>query len=144
LKREAIIQTLPVIHAFFYFFLIILTPLVLALSGYSTKTLGSICALFMMAIFIQFIWHLVGFVERAVLDPMGENNIVAAMRNMAVLFYIIAPMLLLKLSSHFGGEAGDGLAGLLTISEKTANESVETSSAAAKTGMRIASKGVYR
>lgn len=144
LKREAIIQTLPVIHAFFYFFLVILTPLILALSGYSTRALGSICALFMISIFIQFIWHLVGFVERAVLDPMGENNIVAAMRNMAVLFYIIAPMLLLKLSSHFGGEAGDGLAGLLTISEKTANESVETSSAAAKTGMRIASKGVYR
>lgn len=144
LKREAIIQILPVIHAFFYFFLVILTPLILALSGYSTRALGSICALFMISIFIQFIWHLVGFVERAVLDPMGENNIVAAMRNMAVLFYIIAPMLLLKLSSHFGGEAGDGLAGLLTISEKTANESVETSSAAAKTGMRIASKGVYR
>ena len=144
LKREAIIQTLPVIHAFFYFFLIILTPLVLALSGYSTRALGSICALFMMAIFIQFIWHLVGYVERAVLDPMGENNAVAAMRNMAVLFYIITPMLLLKLSSHFGGEAGDGLSGLLNSSERTANDSVATTTTAAKIGLKIASKGVYR
>ena len=144
LKREAIIQTLPVIHAFFYFFLIILTPLVLALSGYSTRALGSICALFMMAIFIQFIWHLVGYVERAVLDPMGENNAVAAMRNMAVLFYIIAPMLLLKLSGHFGGDAGAGLSELLGTADKTANDSVATSNTVAKTGMRIVSKGAFR
>ncbi|MGV3740454.1 MAG: conjugal transfer protein TraG N-terminal domain-containing protein [Gammaproteobacteria bacterium] len=144
LKREAIIQTLPVIHAFFYFFLIILTPLVLALSGYSSRSLGSICALFMMAIFIQFIWHLVGYIERAVLDPMGENNAVAAMRNMAVLFYIIAPMLLLKLSGHFGGDAGAGLSELLGTADKTANDSVATSNTVAKTGMRIASKGAFR
>jgi hypothetical protein len=144
LKREAIIQTPPIIHAFFYFFLIILTPLVLALSGYSTRALGSICALFMMAIFIQFIWHLVGYVERAVLDPMGENNAVAAMRNMAVLFYMIAPMLLLKLSGHFGGDAGAGLSELLGIAEKTANNSVATSNAIAKTGVRVASKGALR
>lgn len=144
LKREAIIQTLPVIHAFFYFFLVILTPLILALSGYSTRALGSICALLMISIFIQFIWHLVGFVERAVLDPMGENNIVAAMRNMAVLFYIIAPMLLLKLSSHFGGEAGSGLSELLGTSEQTANNSAATGSSIARTGIRIASKGALR
>ena len=136
LKREAIIQTLPIIHAFFYFFLIILTPLVLALSGYSTRALGSICALFMMAIFIQFIWHLVGFVERAVLDPMGENNIVAAMRNMAMLFYLIAPMLLLKLSSHFGGDAGDGLKNLLTASSEAAHENAQTTMQFATTAVK--------
>ena len=90
----------------------------------------------MMAIFIQFIWHLVGFVERAVLDPMGENNIVAAMRNMAMLFYLIAPMLLLKLSSHFGGDAGDGLKNLLTASSEAAHENAQTTMQFATTAVK--------
>ena len=76
LKREAMLQTLPVMHAFFYFFLIVFTPIVLALSGYSPRALGSLCGLFTIAIFLQYIWHLVGFVERSVLDPMGENTTV--------------------------------------------------------------------
>ena len=88
---------------------------------------------------MQYIWHLVAFVERSVLDPMGENDAVAAMRNMAVLFYIIAPGLLLKLSSHFGGEAGAGLSGLLTASEHTAKETTHSSEQLAKSGARVAS-----
>ena len=139
LKREATLQTLPVMHAFFYFFLIVFTPIVLALSGYSPRALGSICALFIVAIFMQYIWHLVGFVERSVLDPMGENDAVAAMRNMAVLFYIIAPGLLLKLSSHFGGDAGAGLAGLLTASEQASKEPTQSGLQLAKSGARVAS-----
>lgn len=141
LKREAILQTLPVMHAFFYFFLIIFTPLILALSGYSPRALGSLCALFMMAIFLQYIWHLVGFVERSVLDPMGDNDAVAAMRNMAVLFYIIAPGLLLKLSSHFGGDAGAGLSGLMGSAEKTVNDSTEAGNTLVKTGGRMITRG---
>jgi len=140
LKREATLQTLPVMHAFFYFFLIVFTPIVLALSGYNPRALGSICALFVVAIFMQYIWHLVAFVERSVLDPMGENDAVAAMRNMAVLFYIIAPGLLLKLSSHFGGEAGAGLSQMMGQAEKTANESVETSISMAKTAANTLAK----
>lgn len=144
LKREAILQTLPVMQAFFYFFLIIFTPLILALSGYSPRALGSLCGLFLMAIFMQYIWHLVGFVERSVLDPMGENEAVAAMRNMAVLFYIIAPMLLLRLSSHFGGEAGAELSGLLGHAENNANAAAQTSSVLLKTGAKIATRGVLK
>ena len=135
LKREATLQTLPVMHAFFYFFLIIFTPIVLALSGYSPRALGSLCGLFIVTILLQYIWHLVGFVEKSVLDPMGENDTVAAMRNMAVLFYIIAPGLLLKLSSHFGGEAGAGLTDLMGQAERTANESAKTSMDMAKTAI---------
>jgi hypothetical protein len=135
LKREATLQTIPVMHAFFYFFLIVLTPIVLALSGYSPRALGSLCALFVVAIFMQYIWHLVAFVERSVLDPMGENHAVAAMRNMAVLFYIIAPGLLLKLSSHFGGEAGAQLSQMMGHSEQTVNDSSETSIRMAKTAV---------
>jgi hypothetical protein len=74
LKREAIMQTLPVMQAFFMFFLIILTPIVLSLSCYSPRALGSLCALFIMAIFLQYLWHLVGFLERSVLDPLGEKR----------------------------------------------------------------------
>lgn len=135
LKREAMMQTLPVMHAFFYFFLIVFTPIVLALSGYSPRALGSLCGLFVVTIFMQYIWHLVGFVERSVLDPLSENNMVAAMQNMAVLFYIIAPGLLLKLSSHFGGEAGAGLSGMMGHADQTANESANTSMQMAKTAI---------
>lgn len=141
LKREATLQTLPVMHAFFYFFLIVFTPIVLALSGYSPRALGSLCGLFVITIFLQYVWHLVGFVERSVLDPMGENGAIAAMRNMAVLFYIIAPGLLLKLSSHFGGDAGAGLAGFVTSSNQVANESAESSANLVKTGGRLARLG---
>ena len=125
---------------FFYFFLIIFTPIVLALSGYSPRALGSICGLFIVTILLQYIWHLVGFVEKSVLDPMGENDTVAAMRNMAVLFYIIAPGLLLKLSSHFGGEAGVALSGLLTASNQAANESAESSVQLVKSSARMLGK----
>ena len=70
---------------------------------------------------------------------MGENDAVAAMRNMAVLFYIIAPGLLLKLSSHFGGDAGAGLAGLLTASEQASKETTQSGLQLAKSGARVAS-----
>jgi hypothetical protein len=141
LKREAIMQTLPVMQAFLYFFLIVITPVVLALSGYNPRALGSICGLFIMSLFLPYLWHLVGFVERSVLDPLGENDAISAMRNVAVMFYFIAPMLLLKLSSHFGGEAGAGLSSLINDaaqqSEKVANSVGDT----IKQGARIASAG---
>ncbi|EHL29736.1 conjugal transfer protein TraG N-terminal domain-containing protein [Legionella drancourtii] len=139
LKREATMQTLPVMHAFFTFFLIIFTPLVLALSGYSPRALGSLCGLFVMAIFVQCIWHYVGFLERAVVDPLGESDLVSAMRNMAVLFYYAAPILLFKLSSHFGGDAGAGLAGLIDTSKDHSNGVAETAATVAKTGAKIVS-----
>ena len=119
LKRESIMQTLPVMQAFFMFFLIILTPIILSLSSYSPRALGSLCGLFVMSIFLQYLWHLVGFVERSVLDPLGENEAISAMKNMAVMFYFIGPILFLKLSSHFGGEAGMGLMDLVHRLRKT-------------------------
>ncbi|MBA2656831.1 MAG: conjugal transfer protein TraG N-terminal domain-containing protein [Tatlockia sp.] len=141
LKREAIMQTLPVMQAFIYFFLIIITPIILALSGYNPKALGSLCGLFIMAIFLQYLWHLVGFVERSVLDPLGKNDAIAAMRNMAVMFYFIGPMLLLKLSSHFGGEAGVGLASLITDANRHSDSTAHSGAQIAKTGVKMASVG---
>lgn len=113
-------------QGFLYFFLIIITPVVLALSGYNPKALGSICGLFIMTIFIQYLWHLVGYVERSVLDPLGHNDAISAMRNMAVLFYFIAPMLLLRLSSHFGGEAGMALAGMMAAADDHSTKTAES------------------
>ncbi|KTC66368.1 membrane protein (plasmid) [Legionella adelaidensis] len=143
LKRESVMQTLPVMQAFFMFFLIILTPLVLSLSCYSPKALGSICALFVMVIFLQYLWHLVGFIERSVLDPLGENETVAAMKNMAVIFYFIAPVLLLRLSSHFGGAASSGLMDLVSAGDSHSDQMTNTGIQVAKTGAKIAS-GVVR
>lgn len=144
LKREAIMQMLPVMQAFLYFFLIILTPVILALSGYSPRALGSLCGLFVMAIFLQYLWHLVGFVERSVLDPLGKNDTVSAMRNMAVLFYFIGPMLLLKLSSHFGGEAGAGLSSLINEASQQTENAASSGSRTMKQGLKIASLGKIR
>lgn len=144
LKREAIMQTLPVMQAFLYFFMIIITPIVLAFSGYNPKALGSICGLFIMAIFMQYLWHLVGFVERSVLDPLGKNETVAAMRNMAVMFYFIGPMLLLKLSSHFGGVAGGALAGLVTNASQQSENLMQSGIDTLKQGAKIASAGRIR
>ncbi|HAT1956924.1 TPA: conjugal transfer protein TraG [Legionella pneumophila] len=141
LKREAIMQTLPVMQAFLYFFLIIMTPVVLALSGYNPKALGSICGLFIMAIFLPYLWHLVGFVERSVLDPLGQNDAVSAMRNMAVLFYFIAPMLLLKLSSHFGGEAGAALGALVNEAGQQSDKVANSASDTIRQSAKIASAG---
>lgn len=143
LKRESIMQTLPVMQAFFMFFLIILTPIVLTLSCYSTRALGSLCAMFIMTIFLQYLWHLVGFVERTVLDPLGENEAIAAMKNMAVMFYFAAPVLLLKMSSHFGGEAGTGLMDMINGSEKQSDSLSHSGMQAAKTGAKVVS-GVIR
>ena len=144
LKREAILQTLPVMQAYLYFFLIIISPVVLALSGYNPKALGSICGLFIMAIFLQYLWHLVGFVERSVIDPIGENDAVSAMKNMVILFYFIAPMLLLRLSSHFGGEAGAALGALVTEANQQADKAVNSSYDTVKQGAKIASAGKIR
>ncbi|KTC94872.1 conjugal transfer protein TraG N-terminal domain-containing protein [Legionella feeleii] len=142
LKREATLQTLPVMHAFFTFFLIVFTPLVLALSGYSPRALGALCGLYVMAIFVQCIWHYVGILERSVIDPMGDSDLVAAMRNMAVLFYYVAPLLLFKLSSHFGGDAGAGLAGLISSSQSAAETSADSGEKTAKIGLKVASRGM--
>ena len=137
LKRETIIQTLPVVQSFTYFFLIVFTPFVLALSGYSPRALGSLCGLFVTAIFMQYIWHAVSSLERSVLDPMGENGVVAAMRNMVVMFYIIAPALMLKLSSHFGGEAGAGLVDIMGQGGKAADATAKDSAGLVKTAVTL-------
>ncbi|TAL64982.1 MAG: conjugal transfer protein TraG [Legionella sp.] len=141
LKREAIMQTLPVMQAFLYFFLIILTPVILAFSGYNPKALGSLCGLFVMVILLQYLWHLVGFVERSVLDPLGQNDSVSAMRNMAVMFYFLAPMLLLKLSSHFGGEAGAALAGLVASSNEQSDKVARSGAQVLEVGAKLARMG---
>lgn len=141
LKREAIMQTLPVMQAFLYFFLIILTPVILAFSGYNPKALGSLCGLFIMVILLQYLWHLVGFVERSVLDPLGQNDSVSAMRNMAVMFYFVAPMLLLKLSIHFGGEAGAALAGLVAASNEQSDKVARSGAQVLEAGAKLARMG---
>jgi len=141
LKREAIMQTLPVMQAFLYFFLIIITPVILALSGFNPKALGSLCGLFIMTLFLPYLWHLVGFVERSVLDPLGQNDAVSAMRNMAVLFYFIAPILFLRLSSHFGGEAGAALVGMINGSEQQSDKVAQSGSDTLKQGAKMASMG---
>ena len=138
LKRESIMQTLPVMQAFFMFFLIILTPIVLSLSSYSPRALSSLCGLFVMAIFLQYLWHLVGFIERSVLDPLGENEAISAMKNMAVMFYFVGPVLLLKLSSHFGGDAGVGLMSLINNAEHQSEQLSQSGMQAAKTGAKVA------
>ncbi len=140
LKRESMLQTLPVMQSFFYFFLIVFTPLVLALSGYSPRALGSLCGLFIMAIFMQCIWHWVSYLERSVIDPMGENASVAAIRNAVVLFYIIAPALLLKLSSHFGGEGGAALSDVMGHGGRMAEESASASFGAIKNAANVATR----
>ena len=94
-----------------------------------------------MAIFLQYLWHLVSFVERSVLDPLVQNDAIAAMRNIAVMFYFIAPMLLLKLSSHFGGEAGAGLSSLVMEAEQESGRIASSGVAVARTGVKIASAG---
>jgi len=137
LKRESIMQTLPVMQAFFMFFLIILTPIILAFSCYNTRALRSLCALFVMVIFVQYLWYLVGFVERSVLDPLSKNEAIAAMKNMAVMFYFIAPILLLKLSSHFGGNAGMSLMDLINDSSVQSNELAKSGMQTAKTGAKV-------
>ncbi|STX55514.1 membrane protein [Legionella beliardensis] len=142
LKREAILQSLPIMQAFFYFFLIILTPFVLTLSGYSTKAVGSVCALLFMAIFMQYLWHLGSFLERATVNSLGESNVVSAMQNMMVLFYFIAPVILLKLSAHFGGEGGVVLGDLLTSSQGVANEKTQVVQSIGRAGVKAASKGL--
>lgn len=85
----------------------------------------------------------VGFVERTVLDPLGENEAISAMKNMAVMFYFAAPVLLLKMSSHFGGEAGAGLMDMVNGSEKQSDSLSHSGMQTAKTGAKIAS-GVIR
>lgn len=140
LKREATVQTLPSMQAYFYFFLIIITPIALALSGYSLKALGSISALFFMAIFIQCLWHYGSFLERATVDSLGENNIVDALQNTMVLFYYIAPVMLLKLSYHFGGDGGAALSGLIESSEKVQKETGKSGSDIAGHGIKLMGK----
>ncbi len=109
---------------------------------YSTRALGSLCALFVMAIFLQYLWHLVGFLERSVLDPLGENDAISAMKNMAVMFYFVAPVLLLRLSSHFGGGAGAGLMDLVNGSDRQSESMAHSGMQVAKTGVKIISKGL--
>lgn len=144
LTREATVQTLPVMQAFFYFFLIVLTPFVLSLSGYSPKAVGSLVALFFMSIFIQYLWHLGGFLERATVNSLGENNTVTAIQNVMVSFYYIAPLILLKLSTHFGGEGAAVLSDLLSESNKHAKDQANTAQGIVKTGIKVASKGAIR
>lgn len=91
-----------------------------------------------MALFIPCLWHYAGFLERAAVDLLGESDVIAAIRNIVVTIYFVAPLLLLKLSSHFGGDGGASLAGLLDSADKTAEESANSGVKIAKAGANIA------
>ncbi len=61
---------------------------------------------------------------------------------MAVMFYFVAPVLLLRLSSHFGGDAGAGLMDLVNGSDRQSESMAQSGMHVAKTGVKIISKGI--
>lgn len=138
LKREAIIQSLPIIQAFFYFFLIILTPLILCLSGYRPKALISLLVLYFVTIFVQCLWHYVGWLDRAIADVLGDSDALVSMRNLAVLLYGLAPLILFKLASNFGGQSGEILGSFLSGASVDANQSAQSSTSMVKQGVSMA------
>lgn len=111
LKRESIRQTLPVMQAIAMYFVIIIMPLVVSISGGSPKAIGAFCGIFAVLIFINFYWFEVKGLESRLLESVdGHGDLVSLVQNIAVMFYFVAPLLLLRLSALWGA----GSAGMLT------------------------------
>lgn len=138
LKREAIIQSLPIIQAFFYFFLIILTPLILCLSGYRPKALISLLVLYFVTIFVQCLWHYVGWLDKAIADVLSESDALVWMRNAAVLLYGLAPYLLFKLASNLGGQGGEIFGSFISEVNNEAKSSSQQSASMVKQSVSLA------
>lgn len=111
LKREAVRQTLPVMQAIAFYFAILIMPLIVAFSGCSPKAIGAFCGMFAVLIFTNFLWFEVKGLESRLLESVeGYGDLVSLVQNIAVMFYFVAPLLLLRLSALWGA----GSAGMLT------------------------------
>lgn len=141
LKREATRQTLPVMQAVGMYMVILLMPVIVAFSGCSPKSIGAFCGIISVLIFVNFIWFEVMGLESRLLESVdGNGELVSLVQNIAVMFYFIGPLLLLKLSAFWGAGSASLLTEFLDHGEKQANEVVKDGAATGKAAVSVAAK----
>ena len=143
LKREAIVQTAPVMQALAMFFVIVLLPIVVGISGCNPRAVGAFCGVITVLILTHFLWFLVGMLEMKLLETLeGNGELISIIQNTAVMFYFIAPAILVGLSAHWGAGAGNSLAQLGNNAEKEAESSAKSGADVAKEGAKATGKAL--
>ena len=141
LKREATRQTLPVMQAVGMYIVILLMPIIVAFSGCSPKAIGAFCGIISVLIFVNFVWFEVMGLESRLLESVdGNGELVSLVQNIAVMFYFIGPLLLLKLSAFWGAGSASLLTEFLDHGEKQTNEVVKDGAATGKAAVSVAAK----
>lgn len=141
LKREATRQTLPVMQAVCMYLVILLMPIIVVFSGCSPRAIGAFCGIFSTLIFVNFIWFEVMGLESRLLESVdGSGELVSLIQNIAVMFYFIGPLLLLKLSAFWGAGSASLLTDFINQSEGKSNEVAEDGANAGKSAVSMVKK----
>ncbi len=141
LKREATRQTLPVMQAVFMYLVILLMPIIVAFSGCSPKAIGAFCGIISVLIFVNFIWFSVMGLESRLLESVeGNGELASLVQNIAVMFYFIGPLFLLKLSAFWGAGSASFLTDFISFSEKNSKEVAQEGAQAGKRAISVAAK----
>lgn len=141
LKREATRQTLPVMQALGFFMVILLMPIIVAFSGCNPKAIGAFCGIFSVLIFINFIWFAVSSLESRLLESVdGNGELVSLVQNIAVMFYFIGPLLLLRFSALWGAGSVSFLTEFLSQGEEKSTEVTRDGMSSGKAAISIATK----
>jgi len=140
LKREAIVQTVPVMQALAMFFVIVLMPLIVSLSGCSPRAVGAFCGIVTVLIFMHFLWFLVGMLEMKLLETLeGNSEIISVIQNTSVLFYFIAPIFLMNLSAYWGAGSASMLSSFALSSQQQSDDVAKSGEGVARTAVDAAS-----
>lgn len=138
LKRQAIKQTLPVMLAIFMFFVTVLMPVLIMLSGCSPKAVGAFVGLKFILIFMNFIFFLVTWINGFLVQSVsGNGELTSVIQNTLVLFYFIAAILIVNLAGVCGWLGAGSLTNLVHQASSNADET-------ASTGTSYLKKGVFR
>ena len=141
LKREATRQTLPVMQAVGMYIIILLMPVIVVFSGCSPKAIGAFCGIISVLIFINFVWFEVMGLESRLLESVdGNGELVSLVQNIAVMFYFIGPLLLLKLSAFWGAGSAELLTQFMGEGSRQADEVAQSGASTAKAPVNLATK----
>jgi len=106
LKREALKQTLPIMQACLYLFLVVIFPFFAVLSGYKPKVIISFAVLICFSILLNYFWYLIGYVEKSLVGALDDGAIKTAIENASLTLYFLVAGILFGFAGLLGADGG--------------------------------------
>lgn len=121
IKREALKQSLPIMQAGLYLFLVVMFIFFAVLSGFKPKVIGSFVVMICFSILINYFWYLIGYIEKSLVGALDESALKTAVENTCLTFYLLAAGVLFGFAGLLGVEGGNAGRDAASAGEQEAN-----------------------